>query len=134
MLVLSRKIGETIKVGEVVSLTILSIKGRQVRLGIEAPKNLPIHREEIYQRLIQENPSTAASTSPAEADHAMAKEFLESRLGIEASETNIRLLMAYIHAFETEITQAKKPTKKKTEIFTSNYALNQQWRDANWCL
>jgi len=48
MLVLSRHIGETIKVGDDITITIVDIKGLQVRVGIDAPKDVPVHRREIY--------------------------------------------------------------------------------------
>lgn len=54
MLVLSRRLGETLMIGDDVTLTILGINGNQVRVGITAPKCIPIHREEIYQRIISE--------------------------------------------------------------------------------
>lgn len=51
MLILTRRIGETLNIGDDIKVTILSINGRQVRIGIDAPKEIPIHREEIYQRV-----------------------------------------------------------------------------------
>ena len=55
MLVLTRKAGERIKIGDDISILIMEIKGRQVRLGIDAPANVIVHREEIYQRIQDEN-------------------------------------------------------------------------------
>ncbi|ROR94874.1 carbon storage regulator CsrA [Sinobacterium caligoides] len=54
MLVLSRRLGETLMIGDDVTLTILGINGNQVRVGITAPKCIPIHREEVYQRIVNE--------------------------------------------------------------------------------
>jgi carbon storage regulator len=51
MLILTRRIGETLKIGDDVDITILGIKGNQARIGIDAPKDTPIHREEIYERI-----------------------------------------------------------------------------------
>jgi len=51
MLILSRRVGEVLKIGDNVSVTVLGIKGGQVRIGITAPKDLPVHREEIYERI-----------------------------------------------------------------------------------
>ena len=54
MLILTRRISESIIVGDDVKITVLGVKGNQVRLGIDAPKNLPVHREEIYERIQRE--------------------------------------------------------------------------------
>lgn len=54
MLILTRRVGETLMVGDDVSLTVLGIKGNQVRIGVNAPKDIAVHREEIYQRIQQE--------------------------------------------------------------------------------
>lgn len=54
MLILTRRLGETIVIGEDITATILGIKGNQVRLGINAPKDVSVHREEIYQRIVNE--------------------------------------------------------------------------------
>lgn len=51
MLILTRRIGETLKIGDDVSVTVLGIKGNQVRLGIAAPESVTVHREEVAQRL-----------------------------------------------------------------------------------
>ncbi len=54
MLILTRRIGESLMLGDDVKVTVLGIKGVQVRIGIDAPKSLPVHREEIYQRIQNE--------------------------------------------------------------------------------
>jgi carbon storage regulator len=54
MLILTRRVGENIVIGDEVVITVLGIKGNQVRIGINAPKNVSVHREEIYQRIQQE--------------------------------------------------------------------------------
>ena len=54
MLILTRRLGENIRIGENISVAVLGIRGNQVRLGIDAPKTLPVHREEIYQRIKNE--------------------------------------------------------------------------------
>jgi len=53
MLILTRRISETLMVGDDVTVTVLGVKGNQVRLGINAPRNVAVHREEIYARLKQ---------------------------------------------------------------------------------
>lgn len=55
MLVLTRKTGESINIGDDVKISIMEIKGRSVRIGIEAPKSMVIHREEVYQKIQEEN-------------------------------------------------------------------------------
>jgi len=54
MLILTRRIGETLNIGDEVQVTVLGVKGNQVRLGINAPKDVPVHREEIYERIKRE--------------------------------------------------------------------------------
>jgi carbon storage regulator len=54
MLILTRRVGETLVIGDDVTVTVLSVRGNQVRIGINAPKNVTVHREEIYQRILQE--------------------------------------------------------------------------------
>ncbi len=54
MLILTRRVGETVVIGDDVDITVLGVKGNQVRLGIKAPKEITVHREEIYQRISRE--------------------------------------------------------------------------------
>ncbi len=54
MLILSRRVGEKIIIGENVTVTVLAVKGCQIRIGIDAPREIQVHREEIYQRILKE--------------------------------------------------------------------------------
>ena len=67
MLVLTRKHGESIRVGDGIVFTILEISGGQIKVGIEAPAQLPIHREEVYRRIQEENRAAAKGEDAAEA-------------------------------------------------------------------
>jgi len=60
MLILTRRVGETIVIGDDVDVTVLCVKGNQVRLGVKAPKAVTVHREEIYERISREHEQQAA--------------------------------------------------------------------------
>ncbi len=61
MLILTRREGEMLNIGDDIKVTVLGIKGNQVRIGIDAPKDVAVHREEIYQRILAENNNATAS-------------------------------------------------------------------------
>ena len=63
MLVLTRKSGEAITIGNNIKITVVDIKGKQVRIGVEAPPETSIHREEVYKRIQEENKLAAIRTS-----------------------------------------------------------------------
>ena len=78
MLVLTRKVGESIKINDDVKVTIIELKGKNIRLGIEAPKTTKVYREEVFLKIKQEN-KTAAST-PAKFDPGKINEFVANNL------------------------------------------------------
>ena len=59
MLILTRRVGESVKVGDDITLTLLGVKGNQVRVGVNAPKHVAVHREEVYDRIIAERKNEA---------------------------------------------------------------------------
>jgi carbon storage regulator len=63
MLILTRKTGETLVIGDDIIITLLGIRGQQVRLGIQAPKDISVHREEIYLRIQKEKNEECEETS-----------------------------------------------------------------------
>ncbi len=63
MLILTRRVGETLMIGDDVTVTVLGVKGNQVRIGVNAPKDVAVHREEIYDRIKQEQVQEPSSSS-----------------------------------------------------------------------
>jgi carbon storage regulator len=62
MLILTRRVGETLIIGDNVTVTVLGVKGNQVRIGVNAPKDVTVHREEIYERIKKEKEQTHPSS------------------------------------------------------------------------
>ena len=72
MLILTRRVGETVMIGDEVAVTVLRVKGNQVRLGVNAPKSISVQREEIFQRIKREGDSTQNADTAAESEQPEA--------------------------------------------------------------
>ena len=68
MLILTRRVGESLMIGDEISVTVLGVKGNQVRLGVNAPKTVAVHREEIYQRIQQERGEGSQPAAQGDSD------------------------------------------------------------------
>ena len=68
MLILTRRIGESVHIGDDIRLTILGVRDSQVRIGINAPKEIPVHREEIYYRIKHEQEMRSATQASGESE------------------------------------------------------------------
>lgn len=66
MLILTRRVGETLMIGDSVTVTVLGVKGNQVRLGITAPRDVSVHREEIFQRIKPDGADAGANRDSAD--------------------------------------------------------------------
>ena len=66
MLILTRRVGETLMVGDDVTITVLGVKGNQVRIGVNAPKDVAVHREEIYERIQSEKAGNDTGNEPSD--------------------------------------------------------------------
>lgn len=76
MLILTRKIGESIAIGDDVTVRVLGVQGKQVRLGVTAPTQIPVHREEVYKKILEE---TKRAATPREPDIQQAGRLLKEQ-------------------------------------------------------
>ena len=67
MLILTRRVGESLMIGDEVTVTVLGVKGNQVRIGVHAPKHVSVHREEIYERIQEERAAGEPESEPVPA-------------------------------------------------------------------
>jgi carbon storage regulator len=72
MLILTRRVGETVMIGNDVTVTVLGVKGNQVRIGINAPKNVAVHREEIFERIKREQQGESQGETKPAAEYVSA--------------------------------------------------------------
>ena len=72
MLMLTRRVGETVMIGDEVTITVLGVKGNQVRVGINAPKSVAVHREEIYERIKRDQQGEATEKPKHTPEYAAA--------------------------------------------------------------
>ena len=70
MLILTRRVGETVMIGNDVTVTVLGVKGNQVRIGVNAPRDVAVHREEIFERIKRESEEGTISQRPQKNGHA----------------------------------------------------------------
>ena len=70
MLILTRRVGETVMIGNDVTVTVLGVKGNQVRVGVNAPRDVAVHREEIFERIKRENEQGGDAQRPPKNGHA----------------------------------------------------------------
>ncbi|MBE3583475.1 MAG: carbon storage regulator CsrA [Limnochordaceae bacterium] len=75
MLVLTRKIDESIMIGDEIKITVVGVRGDQVKLGIEAPRQIPVHREEIFREIQEENRRAALQAGPPDVERARLGQF-----------------------------------------------------------
>ena len=78
MLVLTRKVGESIQINDDVKITVIEVKGKNIRIGIDAPKTTKVYREEVFLKIQQEN--KIASSTPAEFDPEKITDFISDNL------------------------------------------------------
>ncbi len=87
MLILSRTVEESIVIGDSIEITVLEVKGDRVRLGISAPRSLPVHRKEIYEAIEAENRRAASSTELDPSSLGQVIQSLKKRNNLDSSKS-----------------------------------------------
>ncbi len=95
MLILTRKAGESIFIGDQIKVTVLDSKGSQARIGIEAPSQYKIYREEIYLQILEENKIAASFSSSSEQDLSVLEEYISDKGDNKKLVTNSSKLVAH---------------------------------------
>lgn len=90
MLLLTRKLGENIRIGDDVKITIVEVKGNHVKLGIDAPPSVKVHREEIYERIQQENRRIQAQANASAGGNANANANASPAAGDAAADAGVK--------------------------------------------
>ena len=75
MLILTRRVGETVMIGEDVTVTVLGVKGNQVRIGVSAPRDVAVHREEIFERIKREEAGEGEPSQEPESEREIASAY-----------------------------------------------------------
>ncbi len=118
MLILTRSITQTIIIGDDISVSVLGVKGNQVRIGIDAPKDVPVHRSEIYDRILNEQRSASAApnAAPSTTSSAAPKSDLYDKLVAKQSASDDERLPSRVKTTATKATTITVKKRRKVVI------------------